>query len=72
MAIQFIKIQLRKATITENISKLEGSVVELDEALQSKNLKKEAIPQLEKLKEGIAKNIATLKEEFIELELSKK
>lgn len=65
-------VEARKAIILENVSKLEGAVTEIQEALKSPKLQKGAIPKLEKLKEGIESNISALKEEFIQLDLTKK
>lgn len=65
-------IESRKATILENVSKLEGAVSEIKDALKSPKIQKDAIPKLEKLKESIESNISSLEEEYVELDLSKK
>jgi hypothetical protein len=65
-------IEERKALILENIAKLDSSVAEIDEAMKADTLQEGALPKLEKIKEQIGSNIASLKEEYIELDLSKK
>jgi hypothetical protein len=65
-------IEERKALILENIAKLDSSVAEIDEAMKAESLQDGALPKLEKIKEQIGSNVASLKEEFIELDLSKK
>ena len=65
-------IENRKISILENVSKLEGSISEINDALKSPKIQKDAIKKLEKLKESIQYNISSLEEEYVELDLSKK
>tara|TARA_Y100000389_G_scaffold197624_1_gene232582 strand:- start:8013 stop:9608 length:1596 start_codon:yes stop_codon:yes gene_type:complete len=65
-------VEQRKVLILENIAKLESSIEEINEAMKSKSLQEGALSKLEKIKDQIGSNVSSLKEEYIELDLSKK
>lgn len=65
------RIEEAKEIIQANIKKLEGSVTKLNETIEANSGDKESVSKLESLKESIIGSIAKLKEEYIEIDLSK-
>ena len=65
------KIEVAKTAILENVSKLEGSVIKLQETINANEADKADISKLETLKESIKASISKLKEEYITMDLAK-
>jgi len=65
------RVEAAKAGILENVAKLEGSVKKLNETINSKDVDKSQIVELEKLKTNIQESISRLKEDYINVDLSK-
>jgi vacuolar-type H+-ATPase subunit I/STV1 len=66
------QIEEEKKTIERDLSKLEETIAQLDEALNDLNVSEEYQTQLADLKVSIEKNVNALKNQYIELEQSKK
>ncbi len=65
------RIEEAKATIMENVAKLEGSVKKLNETINSKHVDQSQVVELEKLKTNIQESISKLKEDYINVDLAK-
>jgi hypothetical protein len=66
------QIEEDKKSVEVDLSKLEQTIAQLDEALSDPGLSEEYHNQLSDLKVAIEKNVNSLKNHYIELELSKK
>jgi hypothetical protein len=66
------QIEEAKKTIERDLSKLEETIAQLDEALNDLDVSEEYQTQLADLKVSIEKNVNSLKNQYIELEQSKK
>jgi len=65
------RIETAKAGILENINKLEGSVAKLNTTIKSDDVDASKVAELEKLKTSINESISKLKEDYINVDLSK-
>jgi len=65
------RVEAAKSAILENVAKLEGSVKKLNETIKSKDVDPSQVAELEKLKSNIQESISRLKEDYINVDLSK-
>lgn len=65
-------IEIAKSKIKEDISKLEGSVSKINESINSNSVEATDVAKLEELKGSIEDSISKLKEEYINVDLTKK
>lgn len=66
------QIETAKASILENVNKLEASVGKLNTTIKSGDVNSDEVAKLERLKESIESSISKLKEEYISIDLAKK
>jgi len=65
------RVEAAKSAILENVAKLEGSVKKLNETIKSKDVDPSQVAELEKIKSNIQESISKLKEDYINVDLSK-
>ena len=65
------EIEAEKENIENNISKLEGSIAQIDETLKAGGIEEKFVEQLNELKHSIEKNVNALKDKYIELDHNK-
>jgi len=65
------RVESAKSAILENVAKLEGSVKKLNETIKSKDVDPSQVAELEKIKSNIQESISKLKEDYINIDLSK-